>query len=136
MLYRQQAMELIPGIGSQYYSFANKKIEKDKDNKVDIDSIKRTKNNVPCINVETFAKQNSDMGRNQMFKWLRSNGYISKQKSSWNMPQQRYINQGLFKLHITYILTNDEQVPKFSPLITAKGCDYLMKQLMKGMQNA
>ncbi|MCK5128251.1 MAG: phage antirepressor KilAC domain-containing protein [Clostridiales bacterium] len=88
-----------------------------------------------CINVESFAKlcknRGIALGRNQMFRWLRECGIISKSKSTWNMPMQRYINLGVLRVKETFVIINDEQVPKFSPLITPKGQAYLLEKLMR-----
>ncbi len=86
-----------------------------------------------CISVSAFCTQLSmqglNFGRNQMFKWLRTNGYISKQKSTWNMPNKKYILQGYFKLKESFVIIADEQVAKYSPLITQKGKAYLAAKL-------
>ncbi len=85
------------------------------------------------INVSAFCSQLSSfgihLGRNQMFKWLRMNGYISKQKSTWNMPLKKYVDQNLFSYKETFVLVADEQIPKYSPLITPKGKAYLAEKL-------
>ncbi len=133
MVIQQQSMKLIFGMKNEQNYINNMKKEKNSiltirlENPID--------DNTPCINVETFAKLCTNigifMGRNQMFKWLRRNGYISEQKGSWNMPIQRYMNQNLFRVKETFILYNDEQIPKYSPLITAKGQSYLMDKLVR-----
>ena len=38
------------------------------------------------------------IGQKRLFEWLRSNGYLIKSGSSRNMPQQRYVEQGLFEV--------------------------------------
>ena len=44
-------------------------------------------------------KSNEPIGQTRMFAWLRENGYLSKRKGeSWNMPNQRYVEQGLFEI--------------------------------------
>ena len=76
-----------------------------------------------------LAKKGIKIGRNSMFKWLRDNGYLSQQKSTWNMPLQKYIGQGILSYKETFVLVADEQVPKYSPLITAKGRVYFADKL-------
>ncbi len=96
-------------------------------------SASEAKHNNGCISVSAFcavlSEQNINMGRNQMFKWLRDNGYISKQKSTWNMPNKKYILQGYFKLKESFVIIADEQIAKYSPLITAKGKAHLISML-------
>ena len=97
-----------------------------------------SRDHTACINVESFAKlcknRGIAFGRNQMFRWMREQGFISKQKGTWNMPMQRYINQDILRVKETYILVNDEQVLKFSPLITIKGQEYLLVKLLEEKQ--
>jgi phage antirepressor YoqD-like protein len=85
------------------------------------------------INVSAFctylARKGIRMGRNQMFKWLRENGYISKQKSTWNMPLPKYVGRNLFDVKETFVFVSDEQVPRYSPLITPEGMNYLCEKL-------
>lgn len=51
-----------------------------------------------CVDVGEFAKtirdENIKMGRNNLFKWLKSNHYLM----SNNNPYQKYINNGMFKV--------------------------------------
>lgn len=51
-----------------------------------------------CVDVGEFAKtirdENIKMGRNILFKWLKSNHYLM----SNNNPYQKYINNGMFKV--------------------------------------
>lgn len=85
------------------------------------------------ISISTFCilleANGVHIGRNQMFKWLRENGYLSKQKNTWNMPHQRYVSQSLFAVKETFVLVADEQVSKYSPLLTPKGKKYLAEKL-------
>ena len=76
-----------------------------------------------------LTKKGVKMGRNSMFKWLRDNGYLSKQKSTWNMPLQKFIGQGILDYKETFVFVADEQVPKYSPLITPKGRAHFIEKL-------
>lgn len=38
------------------------------------------------------------MGEKRLFKWLRENGYLGTKGERYNIPNQRYIEQGLFEL--------------------------------------
>ena len=76
-----------------------------------------------------LANHGVKMGRNQLFKWLRESGYLSKQKGTWNMPHKKYIEQGLFEVKETFVIIADEQVPKYSPQITPAGMNAIDKKL-------
>lgn len=51
-----------------------------------------------CVDVGEFSKtirdENIKMGRNNLFKWLKSNHYLMNN----NNPYQKYINNGMFKV--------------------------------------
>lgn len=38
------------------------------------------------------------MGEKRLFKWLRENGYLGTKGERYNIPNQRYVEQGLFEL--------------------------------------
>lgn len=38
------------------------------------------------------------MGEKRLFQWLRNNGYLGSKGERYNIPNQRYIDQGLFEL--------------------------------------
>lgn len=83
------------------------------------------------IDVDTFSKALNikELGRNNMYKWLRENKYLMRN----NKPYQHYINQGLFKLKSVGYRTNciGEQIPLFKTYISIKGCGYLLDKLVK-----
>lgn len=59
---------------------------------------------------------------NKFSEWLRSNGYLCQN----NQPQQRYINQGLFKTHTG---TNAEDYQFTQCRMTSKGLAYFTEKL-------
>lgn len=63
------------------------------------------------------------MGQNRMFRWLRDNGYlISKKGTSYNMPTQRAMELGLFKIKENAITHSDGHVTiTKTPKVTGKG---------------
>ena len=38
------------------------------------------------------------MGEKRLFKWMRDNGYLGTKGERYNIPNQRYIEMGLFEL--------------------------------------
>ena len=92
------------------------------------------------MNISTFSYELSkcgiQIGRNQIFKWLRENGFISKQKSTWNMPIKKYVDQNILVVKETYIIVGDEQIPKYSPLIPDKGFDYFINKIKESINSS
>jgi anti-repressor protein len=73
------------------------------------------------------------MGQNRMFRWLRDNGYlISKKGTSYNMPTQRAMELGLFKIKENAITHSDGHVTiTKTPKVTGKGQQYFINKFLK-----
>lgn len=50
------------------------------------------------------------IGQKRLFEWLRENNFLIKSGSSRNMPQQRYVEQGLFEVKESNIQNPDGSV--------------------------
>lgn len=72
------------------------------------------------------------MGQNRMFRWLRDNGYlISKKGTSYNMPTQRVMELGLFKIKENAITHSDGHVTiTKTPKVTGKGQVYFVNKFV------
>lgn len=87
-----------------------------------------------CL-MEQFAKlltQNGvAIGRNNLFKWLRENGYLCKRGESWNMPIQKYVEQDLFQIKTgKRPSTTRGEVETFTTKVTAKGQMYFINKFL------
>lgn len=93
-----------------------------------------------AISVRDFAKLLNDekikIGQNNLFKWLRDNGYLMKS----NMPYQKYIDSGYFEIiEQTYETPYGTKV-SLKTLVTGKGQIYFAEKLRslknsKGAEN-
>lgn len=74
------------------------------------------------------------MGQNRMFRWLRDNGYlISRKGSDYNMPTQRAMELGLFKIKENAITHSDGHVTiTKTPKVTGKGQVYFVNKFVVG----
>ena len=74
------------------------------------------------------------MGQNRMFRWLRDNGYlISKKGTSYNMPTQRAMDLGLFKIKENAITHSDGHVTiTKTTKVTGKGQQYFVNKFVVG----
>ena len=72
------------------------------------------------------------MGQNRMFRWLRDNGYlISKKGTSYNVPTQRAMELGLFKIKENAITHSDGHVTiTKTPKVTGKGQVYFVNKFV------
>lgn len=67
------------------------------------------------------------IGQKRLFQWLRDNGYLMKNGSSRNMPQQRYVEQGLFEVKESNIQNPDGSVRiTRTTKVTGKGQIYMI----------
>jgi phage antirepressor YoqD-like protein len=73
-----------------------------------------------------------DIGQNRLFKQLRKEGFlISRQGTDYNMPKQRAMELGLFKVKETAITHADGHVTiTKTPKITGKGQQYFINRFL------
>lgn len=74
-----------------------------------------------------------NIGANRLFTLLREDGYlIKRQGSDWNMPTQRAMELGLFKIKETAVTHSDGHVTvNKTPKVTGKGQLYFIKRYLK-----
>lgn len=72
------------------------------------------------------AKEKINVGRNRLFTWLREQGYLMTN----NVPYQRYINNGYFKVIEVSKITSYGKINVFpKTLVTGKGQIFLVERL-------
>lgn len=78
----------------------------------------------------TLIDQNGyPMGEKRLFKWLRENGYLGTKGERYNIPNQRYIEQGLFELKKgTRSGNNGVMYTTITPKVTGKGQIYFVNK--------
>lgn len=74
-----------------------------------------------------------DIGATRLFHWLRENGYLINRKGSdWNMPTQKAMDLGLFKIKETTINhSNGTTSISKTPKVTGKGQQYFVNKFLK-----
>lgn len=80
-----------------------------------------------------MLKQNGvNMGQNRLFSWLRENGYLGKSGSNRNVPTQRAMEQGLFRINENAVTHSDGHVTiNRTPKVTGKGQRYFIEAFAK-----
>lgn len=80
-----------------------------------------------------MARQNGvDMGQNRMFAWLREGGWLGKSGCNRNVPTQRAMDMGLFRIKETAVTHSDGRVTiSRTPKVTGKGQTYFIGKLVK-----
>lgn len=74
-----------------------------------------------------------NIGQNRLFAWLRDNGYLIKRKGSdYNMPTQRSMDLGLFKIKETTINKPDDSgAIRKTVKVTGKGQTYFVNKFIE-----
>nr|DAF81252.1 MAG TPA: repressor domain protein [Caudoviricetes sp.] len=71
-------------------------------------------------------------GRNNLFEFLRSNGILDR----WNVPYQRYIDCGWFRVIEQKYSKNGEQCVSTKTLVYQKGVDAIRKKILDAEKTA
>lgn len=81
-----------------------------------------------------MMRQNGvQVGQNRLFEWLRHDGYLGKTGSNRNVPTQRAMEQGLFRIKETAVTHSDGHVTvSRTPKITGHGRVVLMNRYLPG----
>ena len=98
------------------------------------DAVSASKTSILVGELAKLLKQNGiEIGQQRLFKWLRENGYlIRKNGSSWNLPTQRSMEQGLFEIKETSITHSDGHISISKTVkVTGKGQVFFVNKFLK-----
>ena len=71
------------------------------------------------------------IGQNRLFEWMRKNGYLGTKGERYNIPNQQYVEQGLFELKKGVRSGNDGVLhTTITPKITGKGQSYFINKFI------
>lgn len=72
-----------------------------------------------------------EIGQKRLFQWMRDNGYLIKSGSSYNMPTQRYVEQGLLEVKESNVQNPDGSVRiTRTTKVTGKGQVYFVNKFL------
>jgi len=112
------------------------KVKADKPKVLFADSVAISDTAILIGELAKLLKQNGiDIGEKRLFEWMRSNGYlISRKGTDYNMPTQRSMELGLFRIKETSITHSDGHVTiSKTAKVTGKGQIYFINKF-KSMQ--
>lgn len=98
------------------------------------DSVATSKSTVLIGELAKILRGNGvDIGATRLFRWMREHGYLINRKGNdWNMPTQRSMNLGLFKIKETTINhSNGTTSISKTPKVTGKGQQYFINKFLK-----
>ena len=73
------------------------------------------------------------IGQNRLFEKLRNEGYLGSKGEYYNIPNQKFIEQGLFELKKTTHSENGVMKSSVTPKVTGKGQQYFINKYLKGI---
>ncbi|WP_407478298.1 phage antirepressor KilAC domain-containing protein [Elizabethkingia meningoseptica] len=80
---------------------------------------------------KVISQNGYTIGQNRLFEWLRTNGYLGKNGERRNIPNQQYIEQGLFELKKGTRSGNDGVMhTTITPKVTGKGQVYFVNKFL------
>lgn len=81
-----------------------------------------------------MIRQNGvNIGQNRLFSWMRENGYLGKSGSNYNVPTQRAMDMGLFRIKETAITHSDGHVSiNRTPKVLPKGQIFFLRKFLQG----
>jgi len=115
---------------------AEQQIESDKPKVLFCDAVATSKTDILIGELAKILRQNGkDIGQNRLFECLRNEGYLCRTGSSYNMPTQKAMDLGLFRVKETPIVHSDGHISvNKTPKVTGKGQVYFVdKFLNKGV---
>lgn len=109
------------------------RIEKMRPKEIFADAVASSHTSILIGDLAKMICQNGyQIGQKRLFDWLRDNGYLMKHGSSKNMPQQRYLEQGLFEIKESNVQNPDGSVRiTKTTKVTGKGQIYFVNKFLE-----
>lgn len=99
------------------------------------DAVSTSKSHILVGDLAKILRGNGiQVGGTRLFKWLREKGFLINRKGTdWNMPTQRSMELGLFKVKETTVVHSDGHTSlSKTPKVTGKGQEYFISRFMDG----
>lgn len=108
------------------------KIEADNPKTIFADAVSTSHTSILIGDLAKLICQNGvQTGQKRLFQWMRENGYLMKTGASYNMPMQRYIEQGLFEVKESSVQNPDGSVRVTrTTKVTGKGQLYFINKFL------
>ena len=107
-------------------------IERMRPKEIFADAVATSKQSILIGQLAKLICQNGHtIGQKRLFKWMRDNGYLMKSGSDYNMPMQRYVEQGLFEIKESSIANPDGSTRLTrTTKVTGKGQQYFINKFL------
>ena len=112
----------------------DRKIAEDAPKVVFSDAVVGSKSSCLIGELAKILTQNGyQIGQNRLFEKLRNEGYLGSKGEYYNIPNQKFIEQGLFELKKTTHSENGVMKSSVTPKVTGKGQQYFINKYLKGI---
>lgn len=112
----------------------DRKITEDAPKVVFSDAVVGSKSSCLIGELAKILTQNGyQIGQNRLFEKLRNEGYLGSKGEYYNIPNQKFIEQGLFELKKTTHSENGVMKSSVTPKVTGKGQQYFINKYLKGI---
>ena len=113
------------------------RIEQMRPKEIFADAVATSKHSILIGDLAKLICQNGyPIGQKRLFQWMRDNGYLMTQGSSYNMPKQRYVEQGLFEIKESTVNNPDGSVRLTrTTKIAPKGQLYFINKFLGEISN-
>ena len=114
----------------------NKKLEEQnirmRPKEIFADAVAASKTSILVGELAKLITQNGyEIGQQRLFRWLREKGYLMSAGTSYNMPMQRYVQQGLFEIKESNVQNPDGSVRiTKTTKVTGKGQQYFINKFI------
>ena len=109
----------------------DEKIEEQKPKVVFADAIVGSKSSCLIGELAKIITQNGyEIGQNRLFAWMRMNHYLGTVGEYYNIPCQRYLEQGLFEPKKNVHSQNGKMVTTITPKVTGKGQQFFVNKFL------
>lgn len=108
-------------------------VEADKPKVIFADAVSTSKTSILVGELAKLICANGvNIGQNRLFDQLRSDGFLIRRKGTdWNMPTQRSMDMGLFRVKETAVTHSDGHVSvNKTPKVTGKGQQYFINYFL------
>ncbi|SMX76427.1 anti-repressor protein [Brevibacterium antiquum] len=108
-------------------------VEADKPKVIFADAVSTSKSSILVGELAKLICANGvNIGQNRLFTRLRSDGFLIRRKGTdWNMPTQRSMDMGLFRVKETAVTHSDGHVSvNKTPKVTGKGQQYFINYFL------
>lgn len=116
----------------QLRQIAEAKIKEDAPKVLFADAVVGSKSTCLIGELAKIISQNGyPIGQNRLFQWMRDNGYLGKHGERYNIPNQQYVEMGLFELKKGVRSGNDGVMKvTMTTKVTGKGQAYFINKFL------